>query len=95
MPPKSRKRQNIEDESKSAPRQSKRLVRDDSVLAAAVSTNLRLSSGSGDSYDLGNLPSSASGFKNFHIEVLRARVNPASAESDVIPTVEGMSHLYW
>ncbi|CAG8650699.1 6442_t:CDS:2, partial [Paraglomus occultum] len=88
MPPK----RNVEDESEGAPGRSKRLqlARDDSVLAAGAS-NLRLSSGSGDSYDLDNLPSSASLFKNSHIEVLRVRVNPASAESDVIPTVEDTS----
>ncbi|CAG8576092.1 5536_t:CDS:2 [Paraglomus occultum] len=85
MPPK----RNVKHESEGTPRRSKRLrlVRDDSVLAAGAS-NLRLSSGSGDSYDLDDLPSSASLFKNSHIEVLRVRVNPASAESDVIPTVE-------
>ncbi|CAG8564436.1 11320_t:CDS:2 [Paraglomus occultum] len=89
MPPKPPKR-NVEDESEGAPRRrSKRLqlARDDSVLAAEAS-NLRLSSGSGDSYDLDKLPSSASLFRNSHIEILRVRVNPASAESDVIPTVE-------
>ena len=40
-------------------------------------------------YSAPALAGMASGFKNIHLDVLRVRVNPASAESDIIPTVEG------
>ena len=87
----SKKRKNVETESASSSatrQQPKRFAREDSALAGATS-NLMISS----SYDLDNLPSSASGFRKRDMEAMRVSFKPASAESAVIPDLEGTSYI--
>jgi len=88
----SKKRKNVETQSASSSATRKRFASEDSALAGATS-NLRLSFGSSASYDLEDLPSSASKFKIRDMEALRVNFLGASSKNDVIPNVQGTRYI--
>ncbi|CAG8751515.1 10883_t:CDS:2, partial [Funneliformis caledonium] len=75
-------------------RYSERIARQDSELAGAT-RDIRISSGSDSgsrsSYDLKDLPSSASRFTEDDLVALNATFIPASNENEVIPDVEAIN----